>query len=254
MPLNRGSFNINSKGASLFAQQKIFGFVTRSMPCYVYICEAKTGIGVQFCWQQIYILYTMGKIIYCLLFGIILVNACNRAPSSGTQRHENDVLKAAISDQEVGFLNNLSVLCGKSFRGEQSFMAADRESWADKDFVMHVELCDEERIHIPFHLDDDQSRTWMFLVEDGRLRFRHDHRHADGSPEDLTLYGGYSDGEGTAFRQHFPADQYTIDLLADTLGRQWNIIMDEALTKLSYQLQYKGEIVFQADFDLSNPL
>ena len=133
-------------------------------------------------------------------------------------------------------------------------MAPGRESWADKDFVMHVVLCEEDRVHIPFHLDDDTSRTWMFLVEDGRLRFRHDHRHPDGTPEESTLYGGYSDGTGTAFAQYFPADQYTIELLVDTLNRQWNIILDENLQNFSYQLQYHGEIVFRADFDLSNPI
>jgi len=159
-----------------------------------------------------------------------------------------------LSAQERGFLDNLSALCGKSFRGKETYMAPGRESWAEKDFVMHVVLCEEDRVHIPFHLDDDTSRTWMFLVEEGRLRFRHDHRHPDGTPEESTLYGGYSDGAGSAFAQNFPADQYTIELLVDTLNRQWNVIIDEDLSNLSYQLLYHGEIVFRADFDLTKPL
>ena len=133
-------------------------------------------------------------------------------------------------------------------------MAEGRDSWAHMDFVMHVTVCEEDRVYIPFHLDEDQSRTWMFLVEDGRLRFRHDHRYPDGTPEERTLYGGYADGTGTVFRQHFPADEYTIELLHDTLNRQWNVVMDEEMTNFSYQLQYHGEIVFQADFDLTQPL
>ena len=155
---------------------------------------------------------------------------------------------------ERAFLENLMRLCGHSFRGRETYMAPGRESWAHMDFVMHVVVCEEDRVYIPFHLDDDESRTWMFLVEDGRLRFRHDHRYPDGTPEELTLYGGYADGTGSAFAQSFPADQYTIDLLTDTLGRQWNIVMDENLTNFSYQLQYMDEIVFQADFDLTNPI
>jgi hypothetical protein len=59
--------------------------------------------------------------------------------------------------------------------------------------------------------------------------FRHDHRHPDGTPEELTLYGGYSDGTGTPFVQHFPADQYTVDLLSDTLDRQWNVVWMKTL-------------------------
>lgn len=133
-------------------------------------------------------------------------------------------------------------------------MQPGRDSWADHDMVMHVTICEDTHVHIPFHLDEDRSRTWMFLEENGQLRFRHDHRYEDGTPEEQTLYGGYADGSGTAFLQRFPADDYTVELLTDTLGREWNVVLDEALTTLSYRLLYHGEIVFQADFDLSNPI
>ena len=192
--------------------------------------------------------------LYFFFFGMVLLYFCGSAPQTGTQEQSPDILSAVLSEHEAGFMENLASLCGKSFRGQETYMAPGRESWAEKDFVMHVVLCEDDRIHIPFHLDDDTSRTWMFLVENGRLRFRHDHRHPDGTPEDLTLYGGYSDGTGTAFVQHFPADQYTVDLLTDTLSRQWDVVLDENLTSFSYQLQYMGDIIFRADFDLSNPI
>jgi hypothetical protein len=179
--------------------------------------------------------------------------ACGPSPQTA-ETTQRDTLTAVLSPEEQAFLDNLASLCGKSFRGRETYMAPGRESWAHLDFVMHVTECGEDHVHIPFHLSDDTSRTWMFLVENGRLRFRHDHRHPDGTPEESTLYGGYADGSGTPFSQHFPADEYTIELLQDTLGRQWNIVMDEAMTNFSYQLQYRDEIVFQADFDLSNPL
>lgn len=159
-----------------------------------------------------------------------------------------------LPEGEMEFWNNLKSLCGKSFAGEQTYMKEGRESWAHLDFRMHVALCQEKRIQIPFHLSQDQSRTWMFLIEDGRLRFRHHHRHEDGTPEDLTMYGGYSDGSGTAFVQYFPADDYTIDLLQDTLGRKWAIVLDEELTTLKYQLSYHGEVVFEGTFDIANPI
>ncbi len=187
-----------------------------------------------------------------------ILTSCGGRPSGEQEVLEDpQLLGQSVDDLHVaerGFLENLARLCGQSFRGQETYMAPGRESWAHMDFVMHVVVCEQDRVHIPFHLDDDQSRTWMFLVEEGRLRFRHDHRYPDGTPEELTLYGGYADGSGTEFAQSFPADQYTIDLLTDTLGRQWNIVMDENLTNFSYQLQYMDEIVFQADFDLTSPL
>jgi hypothetical protein len=159
-----------------------------------------------------------------------------------------------LSETEQAFLNNLASLCGKSFSGSQTYMQPGREDWSDKQFVMHVTVCEEDHVYIPFHLDQDRSRTWMFLTDENGLRFRHDHRHDDGTPEQQTLYGGYADGTGTDTRQFFPADDYTVELLNDTLQRQWNIILSEDLNTFTYQLQYKGEIVFQADFDLTNSL
>ena len=174
--------------------------------------------------------------------------------SCGGPQTTEETVELPLPEAEMGFWNNLKSLCGMSFAGEQTYMLEGRPSWAEFDFKMHVTLCEEDRIHIPFHLSEDHSRTWMFLIEDGRLRFRHDHRYPDGTPEELTMYGGYSDGTGTPFVQYFPADDYTIELLQDTLGRKWAIVLDEALTTMKYQLSYHGEVVFEGAFDIANPI
>ncbi len=178
---------------------------------------------------------------------MIIFNSCGGG--TGTQESTN-----GLSAAERAFLDNLASLCGNSYRGEEVYMAEGRESWAHLDFVMHVTLCEEDRVYIPFHLSDDTSRTWMFLVEDGRLRFRHDHRYPDGTPEVQTLYGGYSDGRGNAYEQYFPKDEYSRELLDGDFGREWHVVMDEDMTTYSYRLLYDGEIVFQADFDLTRPI
>lgn len=165
-----------------------------------------------------------------------------------------EALESSLSQTEIAFLDNLASLCGKSFRGEETYMAPGRESWAEKDFLMHVTVCEDDRVYIPFHLDEDQSRIWMFIAEDRGLRFRHDHRHEDGTPEDLTMYGGYADGKGNEYRQHFPADDYTIELLEDTLGREWRGILSEDLSSFTYQLLYNSDLVFEAEFDLTDPV
>ncbi len=192
------------------------------------------------------------KVLWILPVMAILLAYCGGAPRESEQATTET--EVTISEAEQAFLKNLASLCGQSFRGREVYMQEGRESWADKDLVMHVTVCEDTHVHIPFHIDDDTSRTWMFLAEDGRLRFRHDHRHPDGTPEEQTLYGGYADGKGDAFGQYFPADDYTRELLTDTLNRQWNVILDEDMTNFSYQLQYHGEVVFRADFDLTSPL
>ena len=58
---------------------------------------------------------------------------------------------------------------------------------------------------------EDRSRTWIVSVlSDGRLRLKHDHRHEDGEPDAITMYGGDMEKEkGSEWddgRFAFPAD------------------------------------------------
>jgi hypothetical protein len=179
----------------------------------------------------------------------ILLTSCNFSSRQTTASEET-----SLSGAESQFFNKLATFCGKSFEGRETYSKDGRDSWAERKMVIFFTFCEAGEIHIPFHIDDDQSRAWLFINDNGKLRFRHDHRHADGTPEDLTLYGGYSDGNGTAIRQSFPADEYTDNLLNDELDRQWNIFLSDDLSTMTYELGYLGEIVFRAEFDLSNPL
>jgi len=187
-----------------------------------------------------------------MAIAIIMFAACN---VGGDKKAE----KAKVQDNEISienenssaFYKNLQLLCGKSFSGREVFVKEGRESWADKPFTMHVTLCDDEQIHIPFHVGENTSRTWMFLNEGGKLRFRHDHRHPDGTPEDLTLYGGYATQSGTPFHQEFPADEYTIDVHPRSEGAVWIVSLSTDMTCFCYQLFHHGELLFQAEFDLT---
>jgi hypothetical protein len=167
---------------------------------------------------------------------------------------EDTIEFVQFNDAEVSFLKNLASLCGQSFAGKQTYSKDGRDSWADKKLVMHVTVCEEDKVHIPFHVDENKSRTWMFMFADGKLRFRHDHRHEDGTPEDQTLYGGYSDGKGSDIAQCFPEDEYTKELLKDGLKRQWNVSLNEDMSKFIYDLIIDDIIVFTAEFDLTKPL
>ncbi len=164
------------------------------------------------------------------------------------------VVGELISETQQEFFSNLARLCGQSFAGEQIFRSHHASGWEDYEMVMHVEVCESDRLLVPFHVGEDTSRTWMFLVEDGRLRLRHDHRYPDGTPEEESLYGGYADDSGTAFVQHFPADEYTAELIEGGGGNVWTIRIDEAFSTFTYRLERDGEKRLRVDFDLTNPL
>ncbi len=184
---------------------------------------------------------------------LLIVSSCGprTQPSEERAAQPHDML---ISEAQQSFFNNLASLCGKSFAGTQIYRSHHASGWAHLDMVMHVEVCENDRILIPFRVGEDQSRTWMFLVEDGVLRLRHDHRYPDGTPEEESLYGGYADDSGTAFVQHFPADEYTAGLIDGGGGNIWTIRIDEGFTTFTYRLERDGEKRLRVDFDLTKPL
>lgn len=121
------------------------------------------------------------------------------------------------------FFAALSARCGKAYAGR---LASDQQADADmrgKAMVMHIRHCTADRIEIPFHIDGlaedggwDRSRTWIITRTGAGLRLKHDHRHADGTPDAVTLYGGDTADAGTAARQTFPVDAESIAMFTAT--------------------------------------
>ncbi|TVR44265.1 MAG: hypothetical protein EA394_00355 [Bacteroidia bacterium] len=197
--------------------------------------------------SQIWILL----LIFAVVIGFLFLQRDRRTSEQANDMQIETVGSELTNQQERAFLNNIAQLCGQTFAGSETFIAEGRESWAHKSFVMHVTLCEDDRVYVPFHLDDDHSRTWMFLVEDGRLRFRHDHRHEDGTPEEVTMYGGYADGNGTSLLQSFPADDYTCEMLPTACNAVWRVFLSDDFSTFSYQLLYGDELLFEGAFDIS---
>ncbi len=194
------------------------------------------------------------KMMRIITISLIAIFAISCGSPNQNGKNTTKEKEPTVFENQLAFLNNLASLCGKSFSGKEAYIEEGRESWAHKKFVMHVTLCEDDRVHIPFHLDDDKSRTWKFIMEDERLRFQHDHRHPDGTPEDQNLYGGFADSTGNAYWQNFPSDEHTLNMLDDGHFRQWRVILTEDLSLLSYQLYYDEKLIFQADFDLTQPI
>ena len=153
--------------------------------------------------------------------------------------------------------DRLAALCGKAFEGRivSPPVAADA-SFAGQRLVMHVRECSRDTIRIPFHVDDDRSRTWVVTRTQRGLRLKHDHRHRDGSEDKVTQYGGDSTTPATATRQEFPADAFTKALLTREnnlagAGNVWAIKVDAKV--FAYELRRLGRF-FRVDFDLSRPV
>ncbi len=150
----------------------------------------------------------------------------------------------------VVFWNELQKLCGKAFAGTVAAAPADDTTFKDKTLVMHVRQCQKDRIRIPFVVGTDRSRTWVFTRKGDRIELRHDHRHEDGKPDKVTMYGGWTTSVGMPTRQMFPADQQTVDVIAAAATNVWWIDIVPG-DHFSYNLRRMGsERYFSIKFDL----
>jgi hypothetical protein len=161
------------------------------------------------------------------------------------------VWAAETRAQSDVFWAELTRLCGRSFAGKVDAAPADETTFRDKKLVMRVGNCEKDRIRIPFEVGEDRSRTWVFTkLKNGRIELRHDHRHADGTPDKVTNYGGTASNVGTATRQVFPADDETVKVIAAAASNVWwvDLVPGEYFT---YNLRRLGtDRYFSIKFDL----
>ena len=164
---------------------------------------------------------------------------------------------APASPAEGRFMANLNALCGQRFEGRVATTDAADANFASQRLVMHVRDCSPTEVRIPFSVGADRSRTWIVTRTEDGLRLKHDHRHDDGSPHVLHMYGGDNVGPGSAERQTFPVDAFSVDLFnandaAVSTTNVWNVEVHPGRT-FAYELRRQNRH-FRVEFDLTKPL
>ena len=160
----------------------------------------------------------------------------------------------AHGNNQDKFFNAVKALCGQAFSGGTIEDTQNSAAYSGRKFILHIRECSDTQIKMPLHIGDNSSRILILTKGENSIKLQHDHRHADGSPDDLTLYGGSTTAEGTANAQAFPESAASIETtkaLAPT--RTWPSVWSIILTSddIVYQVVRPGRII-RTQFKLSN--
>ena len=156
-------------------------------------------------------------------------------------------------DPQLVFWASLQELCGQAFEGRVVENVPPDDAFEGR-IVMHVRSCDPGVVRIPFSVGEDRSRTWVLSTTSVGLRLKHNHRHEDGSEDEVSRYGGDTRGQGEPTRQEFYADAFTAELVPAAAANVWSVeIRPGAL--FAYALRREGtDRRFRVEFALTRPV
>ena len=151
------------------------------------------------------------------------------------------------------FFKELRSLQGKIYYGKAIYMPdtlSANDFWG-KLLSFKVSQTDRSELKLPFNVGENQTRTWVIKKMKDGIRLKHDHRHADGSPDSITNYGGDSDQKiSTRLAQYFPADEFTSQLIPAAKTNRWIMEFSPDKKKFYYLLERNNELRFKAEFNL----
>ena len=147
-------------------------------------------------------------------------------------------MHASENDPQLEFFDAASKLCGEKFEGEMTFPTEGQDSFAGKLLVASIEACTEEEIRIPFHVGSDHSRTWIISKTQDGLQLKHDHRHEDGTPDEINMYGGL-------------AGDHTATIIPDAKTNVWTMTLSEDTNAFTYHLERHNAPRFTAELTKS---
>lgn len=172
-----------------------------------------------------------------LLFSILLIFliSCTSSDKEESGQHE--------------YFAMLEEMCGQEFRGETVFPEDPEHEMHGADLYMKIESCSDDEIRMPFHVNDDRSRTWMLSKTDEGLLLKHDHRDPEtGIEHDLTQYGGYSNIHGAKNIQYFEADEETAQMLPEAATNVWMMEVNPKEGTFTYYLERNNQPRYRAEF------
>lgn len=148
------------------------------------------------------------------------------------------------------FFGNLKSLCEQSFIGKTFFPTDKKDPFVGVKLTINFSSCSKDEIRVSFKVAKDTSRTWVITNTEKGLLLKHDHRHEDGTPDKVTMYGGYADINGNALTQAFFADAHTSEMIPAAKTNIWQLSFNQSKSQLTYSLQRNSAPRYKAIFEL----
>jgi len=155
---------------------------------------------------------------------------------------------AQPSTPQLAFMRNLAEHCGKAYHGQITRRPeSDQLFRGDEVLTVDFRECEENQLKLPFHVEENRSRTWVLTTTTAGIDLRHDHRHPDGRPEENTWYGAHTQAVNSEHRQEFLRES------DDGTNSGWaiEIVPGERYT---YGTISEGVWNYRLDFDLTAPV
>jgi hypothetical protein len=185
------------------------------------------------------------------LLASVILAGCGNEPPPLPEGYEAPRTVVVPQDE---FWAELTAICGNAYTGSVVESEPPDEAMSSATLVMHVRECSDTLIRVPFHVGEDRSRTWVFTRTATGLRLKHDHRHEDGTEDEVTQYGGDTAGEGEAHLQEFAADEHTATLIPAAARNVWTVEIHPGATFV-YGLRREGtDRLFRAEFEIGVPV
>jgi len=139
------------------------------------------------------------------------------------------------ADARDRFMATLQGMCGQRFEGALSFAIDPNSEFANQKISTEI-VCTADGVRMPVRVGENRSRTWIFTRAAAGLELRHDHRHPDGTPDAVTMYGGQARDGGTARSQAFLADAHTARIVPGAETNVWTVSLSTDGSVLTYRL------------------
>ena len=163
------------------------------------------------------------------------------------------LLAPVAAEQTPSLFDHLLALEGQAFSGSMTY-PDDPGHEMNRPMRIDIIKKSDDVLHIPFHVGEDRSRTWILRRDQDGVLLKHDHRHPDGTPDEVTNYGGLARPLGLGSLLIFPADEDTAALLPEAASNVWTLRLSPDGRALTYYLERHGKPRFEAVFNLSEPL